>query len=688
MTPTTSAMKAIDRSSSPTPNPSKDIESASPRNRLALLEAIFRDSPDPILVLETASGEVLECNGAVSIHLGFDPARLVGGGFDRLYATAAASEASLPERVRRHGAVIEEHDIVRIDGSFCRMSVRAWPAQWADRDVIIVTLRDVRARRRAEAERRSAEAKYRSIVEHAIEGIFQTTPDGRYLSANPALARIYGYGSAAELVERLTDIAGQLYVDPRRREIFRRMLEEHDVVRDFESEIHRHDGSTTWISENARAVRDASGALRYYEGSVIDISARKRAEETRRNEAEVAHALARVGHEMMAPHGTASVLERLAALAMEILGCTDARVWIWEFTTDAYVPRDVAASDRGVAGPEVPRAVLAPLLDQLEADQVLVLDPVGTAVRTALLDDAAPGQVLCIAVPGADTPTEVLVTLRRGERGPFTDPQVRVARGIAHLGSMALARARAMEKLQHANRVKSEFVATISHEFRTPLNIIHGYHEMLLDDVTSVEQREILDRVCATTRGLAQLINATLDLSRLEAGTMLVERGRVAISELFAAVDLDLSDLVESRPDVRLDWKVAAAGASDVQTDGAKLQLVLRNLVHNALRFTTSGSVTVTALTHEGRVEFVIEDTGIGIAPEALGYIFEAFRQGDGSTTRRHDGAGLGLHVAQRLLELLGGSIAVTSTPGVGSTFRFSVPDHAIAPHVALGSAH
>jgi len=114
---------------------------------------------------------------------------------------------------------------------------------------------------------------------------------------------------------------------------------------------------------------------------------------------------------------------------------------------------------------------------------------------------------------------------------------------------------------------------------------------------------------------------------------------------------------------------------------------VLRNLVHNALRFTTSGSVTVTALTHEGRVEFVIEDTGIGIAPEALGYIFEAFRQGDGSTTRRHDGAGLGLHVAQRLLELLGGSIAVTSTPGVGSTFRFSVPDHAIAPHVALGSA-
>ncbi|HEY2388729.1 MAG TPA: PAS domain S-box protein [Candidatus Binatia bacterium] len=649
----------------------------SPQDRLAMLEAVFRDSPDPILVVEMLSGEILECNGAVRIHLGLDPGRLLGRGFDTLYATAAP-EASLPERVQLHGGVIEERDLVRIDGSFCRMSVRAWPARWADRDVIIVILRDVRARRQAEAERRSAEAQYQSIFEHAVEGIFQTTPDGQYLSANPALARIYGYRSSVELIQHLTDIAGQLYVDSRRRGMFQRLLEEHDVVRDFESEVYRHDGSTTWISENARAVRDATGCLRYYEGSVIDISARKRAEETRRSEAEVAHALARVGREMIVPHDTTAVLARLSGLAAETLGCTDARVWTWDIAADTYVRETpgVPDHDHDQTGPAIGRAHLAPLLARLGPDRVLVLDPRSTTLPPALVGHAPPGELLCIALPGEDSPVEMLVTLRRAARGPVTDAQVRIARGLAHLGAMALERVRAMEKLERANRVKSEFVATISHELRTPLNIIHGYHEMLLDDVTSAEQRAILDRVCTTTRGLAKLINDTLDLSRLEAGTLAVVREQVVVSELLETVAIDLRDLADARPDVRLEWDIAGVTA-DLQTDGAKLQVVLRNLIHNALKFTTSGNVSVTATTYEGRIEFTIADTGIGIAPEVLAYVFESFRQGDGSATRRHDGAGLGLHVAQRLVELLGGSISVTSAQGVGSTFRLSLPQHA-----------
>lgn len=126
------------------------------------------------------------------------------------------------------------------------------------------------------------EATYRSIVEHAIEGIFQTTPDGRYLLANPALARIYGYGNVEELRQSVSEIARQLYVQTDRRAEFIRLMNEQDAVWAFESQIYRKDGSVIWISENVRVIRDEAGEVAYYEGTVSDITESKRAQEEMR----------------------------------------------------------------------------------------------------------------------------------------------------------------------------------------------------------------------------------------------------------------------------------------------------------------------------------------------------------------------------------------------------------------------
>ncbi|MEG3971601.1 PAS domain-containing sensor histidine kinase [Microcoleus sp. T2B6] len=128
----------------------------------------------------------------------------------------------------------------------------------------------------------AAEAKYRSIFENAGEGIFQSTPDGRYITANPALARIYGCDSPEEVTAKFTDIERQLYVDPARRNEFLRSIEESGTVSDLESKIYRSDGSIVWISEKARAVRDSSGAVLYYEGLIEDITQRKQAQESLR----------------------------------------------------------------------------------------------------------------------------------------------------------------------------------------------------------------------------------------------------------------------------------------------------------------------------------------------------------------------------------------------------------------------
>jgi PAS domain S-box-containing protein len=153
-----------------------------------------------------------------------------------------------------------------------------------------------------------AEAKYRSIFENAVEGIFQSSPDGKYITANPALARIYGYSAPEEVTANFTDIEHQLYVDPKRRAEFVRLIEKYGSISEFESQIYRRDGSIVWILEKAYAVRDEQGKLLYYEGLIEDITQRKQAEEALRV---FFHA---VSHDLRNPVlGTLMVLKNLLA---------------------------------------------------------------------------------------------------------------------------------------------------------------------------------------------------------------------------------------------------------------------------------------------------------------------------------------------------------------------------------------
>jgi PAS domain S-box-containing protein len=137
---------------------------------------------------------------------------------------------------------------------------------------------DITERKRVEEELRQSEKRYRSIFENAVEGIFQTTLDGKYITVNPALARMYGYDSPDDLIATITDVATQLYVDPRRRDEFIRLMQEQEELSGFEALVYRKDGSFIWISENVRTVRDPAGVLVGYEGTVEHITERKLAE--------------------------------------------------------------------------------------------------------------------------------------------------------------------------------------------------------------------------------------------------------------------------------------------------------------------------------------------------------------------------------------------------------------------------
>jgi len=153
-------------------------------------------------------------------------------------------------------------------------------------------VQDITERKRAEEALRQAEERYRSIFENAVEGIFQSTPEGRYISANPAQARMLGYDSPEELMKSITDIAQQVFVESERRQEFNRLLKEHGVVKGFEFQASRKDGSKIWISSNVRAVRNATRDVVYYEGTAEDITERKRAEEAVKRSEEAAQRLA------------------------------------------------------------------------------------------------------------------------------------------------------------------------------------------------------------------------------------------------------------------------------------------------------------------------------------------------------------------------------------------------------------
>jgi PAS domain S-box-containing protein len=378
---------------------------------------------------------------------------------------------------------------------------------------------DVTQLMKAEQALRRAEEKYRTIFERAVEGIFQTTPDGHYLSANPALARMYGYANVEEMTAALTDIGHQLYVDAGRREEFIRLMRENGTVSSFESQVFRHDGGVIWISENARAAQDDKGNILYFEGTVEEITDRKQAE-----------------------------FERERA-------------------------------------------------------------------RLAALESA---------------------------------------------------------------RLKSEFLANVSHEIRTPMNGIIGMTTLLLETALNNEQKDYADTIRTSANALLDIINELLDFSKIEAGKLELEKVQFNLRDsVEATVDL-LAERVNQK-NLDLVWWVEREVPETIRNDQGRVRQVLLNLIGNAIKFTEKGEVYIhvsrRATEDESRMLlFEVVDTGIGIKPEAIVKIFHSFTQADGSTTRRYGGTGLGLSISKQLVELMGGSIGVNSSPGCGSTFWFTLP--------------
>ncbi|MFL5537431.1 MAG: ATP-binding protein [Longimicrobiaceae bacterium] len=517
---------------------------------------------------------------------------------------------------------------------------------------------------------------YRAIIARSSEAIAVIDPDGFYLEQNEAHRELIGYDD--------DELAGRTPAVHLGERTFAAVAAALRNTGRFRGEVASttRDGRSLTLELTAFTVRGEDGAPLCHVGIKRDVTDRRRAEgelQTRYDRLQVLYritaALARAGaveeiyDEALAALESGLGARRASVLLFDPDGVLRFKAWRglsdgYRAAVEGHTPWTPDTPDpRPIAVPDVAR------------DEGL-----GAALQATILGEG----IRALAFFPLATRGKLLgkFMVYHDQPHPFTAEEVKLAQTIASHVAFAIARRRDDEQIHRlyeaamaANRAKAEFLAVVSHELRTPLNAILGYTELLLMGIPQPlpdDLRGHATRIETSARHLLRIIEQILAFSRLEAGREEVHPEPVELVELVHETAALMQPLAEQK---RLRFALDLPDAPlPAVTDAGKLRQILLNLLSNAVKFTDQGVVGVALRAAEGEVELAVRDTGPGIAPAHLERVFEPFWQADGSRTRQAGGTGLGLSVTQRLAELLGGSVAVESTVGEGTTFRVRFP--------------
>lgn len=507
--------------------------------------------------------------------------------------------------------------------------------------------REFQARQQLEASNeklRIAESKYRSIFENAVEGIFQSTPDGRYITANPALARIFGFSTAEELIDYYSDIGNQLYVNPHRRGEFVRLIEEFGGVSEFESQIYRHHvdygcdhRSIVWISETAYAVRDGQGSILYYEGTIEDITVRKHAEEALQEQLNFLQVLI----------DTIPTPVYYQNAQGEYVGCNKSfetaiglkKAEIIGKTVYEIAPKEIADKYR-------------------EADLALYENNGVQNYESAMVY--------------AD-----------GERHDVIFYKATFAKVDGSLGGLVgvILDISDRKRTEEALRV---FFHAVSHDLRNPVlgtlmvlrNLLNGGvgnqgNDSTFSVPTSLPiPRSTLERMLQSSERQLNLINSLMEAHVSEIQGIALQRKPINLYDVVEDTVADLDAILRDnqatftnliKPDLPL-----------VDGDSFQLWRVFSNLIGNSVKHNPPGlSITVDAVEKGNIIYCTVSDNGVGMTKQQCERLFDLYFRG--GNVRSSLSLGLGLYLCKQIIKAHGGDIGVKSRPNEGATFWFSL---------------
>jgi PAS domain S-box-containing protein len=536
------------------------------------------------------------------------------------------------------------------------------------------------------------------VVEFSDDAIVSKDRNGTIRTWNRAAERMFGYTAAEAVGQSIRMI---IPAD--------RQAEEDEVlatiragksVAHFETVRQRKDGSQLHISLSVSPIYDDAGEVIGASKIARDITERVQLQADAEEQATITRKLADVGVTVAASLDRETIVQKVTDTATELTHAEFGAFFYnvhHERTGDAYmlytlsgVPREAFANfpnprATAVFGPTF-RGEGTVRLDDVTQDPRYGRNPPHYGMPNGHLPVRS-----YLAVPVKRANGDVLGGLFFGhsKSGVFTEQHARLAEGIAAWAAIALENARLYVEAHDANRLKDEFLAVLSHELRTPLNAILGYARLLRGGVLSGDKAQRgLETLERNATWLTQIVEDVLDVSRIVAGKIRLD---VQPVELALVVDNAVATVqpAADAKGVRLQ-AVMDPRVGPVSGDPDRLQQVVWNLLTNAVKFTPKGGrIQVRLERVNSHVEIIVSDTGIGIRPEFLPYVFERFRQGEAGTTRKTGGLGLGLAIVRHIVEMHGGTVhAASAGEGHGSTFTVRLPLMIVHPAPAASPRH
>ena len=556
---------------------------------------------------------------------------------------------------------------------------KASPLRDPDGKIIgaIEALRDITERMQSEKALKTSEEQYRNLFMYAQIGIFHSLPSGRFLTANPSLARMLGYSSPEELISSVTHMGHQIYADPHLRAgIMDEMMKTDGWVHRDSVVWRRKDGGLITLNMTGRKVLDASGKVIYLEGFIDDVTESRKAQETLRESEAKFRLLVEHSSELIWSLSPDGILTYASPSWKRVTGYDPAAIQGTHFTQLLH-PDDLP--------------LCLEYLQMLTRSQDVMMGPTyrirhadgswhwHSANGAPVLD--AQGRYASMVGVSSD------ITERKNFEQQLLETNASLESAIERANDMAV-------RAEAANIAKSEFIANISHEIRTPMNAIIGFADLLSADIADERQRHQAAVIATAGKSLLRLINDVLDLSKIEAGKLEIKTENCSPRQLLEELQHVFAQRATEKS-LTLRFSVAPDVPDGLWLDHARLRQILTNLIGNAIKFTDQGSVDIQM---EGSLSFdgeprcnlciSVADTGVGISKEFMPRLFGTFEQASGQDHAKYGGTGLGLAISQRLAHLMNGDITVRDNPaGRGSVFTVCLPSVPIATGVASSAS-